>query len=137
ADHSFLIRIRDPARLQVAHGYERLVDLRAHLIEEIIRKFHPADVDREIEIVVAQKVLLKSLPERRRSHKVSDEWQVTSDEFSLISAICHLSTCHMSQVTCHLPVGGFSVFCSVVSRLIGTSSFGATSYSGFATPSNQ
>ena len=69
ADHSFFVRIRDSACLQVAHGRERLVDLRLHLAEEIVRKFHPADVDRKSELVVTQKVLLKPLPKRRRSHK--------------------------------------------------------------------
>ncbi len=53
ADHSFFIGIRDSARFQVAHRGKRLVDPRSHLVEEIVRKFHPADVDRETEIVVA------------------------------------------------------------------------------------
>src|SRR5437588_11229032 len=71
ADHSFLVRIRDSACLQVAHGRECLVDLRLHLAEEIVRKSHPADVDRKSELVVTQKVLLKPLPKRRRSHELS------------------------------------------------------------------
>ena len=76
ADHSLFVRIRNFALFQTAHRRERLVDLRPHFLEEIVRKFHPADVDRETEIVVAKKVLLKALPERRGSHKKS----VTSDE---------------------------------------------------------
>ena len=68
ANHPFFVWIRDSARLQVAHGGEGLVDPRPHLVEEIVRKFHPTDVDRKTEVVVAQKVLLESLPQRGRSH---------------------------------------------------------------------
>ena len=68
ADHSVFVTVRSSASFQIAHGRKRLVDLRSHLIEVTLRKFHPTDVDRETEIVVAQKVLLKSLPERRRRH---------------------------------------------------------------------
>jgi hypothetical protein len=62
-DHPFLIRIGNRARLQFVHRCERLVDSRLHLAEEIIRKFHPADVDGELEIAVANKIVLESLPE--------------------------------------------------------------------------
>src|SRR5882762_2499975 len=67
-DHSFFVGIGDSACFQVAHRRKRFLDLRAHLVEEAVRKFHPADVDRETEIVVTEKILLKPLPKRRRSH---------------------------------------------------------------------
>ena len=62
ADHSFFIRVGNCARFQFTHGRESLVDLRPHFGEEIVRKFHPADVDGKIEVVVAQEILLKPLP---------------------------------------------------------------------------
>src|SRR5207244_7343412 len=62
-DHALLIRVRDCTGLQVAHGGEGLVDPWPHLVEKIIRKLHSADVDGEIELVVTQEVLLKTLPE--------------------------------------------------------------------------
>src|SRR6266446_1192129 len=68
ADHSRLIRIGDRARLELAHGREGFLDSRLHLLKEISRKFHTANVDRKIEIGVAQKIFLKTLPERRGSH---------------------------------------------------------------------
>ena len=37
-----------------------LLDPRLHLLEEIIRKTHPADIDRKTEIVVAQKIFLET-----------------------------------------------------------------------------
>ena len=62
ADHPFFIWVGNRARFQLAHGRERLVDLRPHFGEEIVRKFHPADVDGKIEVVVTQEILLKPLP---------------------------------------------------------------------------
>src|SRR5213080_2122159 len=67
-NHSFFVGIGNSACFQVAHRRKRFLDLRAHLVEEAVRKFHPADVDRETEIVVTEKILLKPLPKRRRSH---------------------------------------------------------------------
>src|SRR2546423_9555448 len=111
-DHAFLVRICDSSLFQIAHCGERLVHLRPHRIEKIVRKFHPADVDRKSEISVAQKVLLESLPERRRSHKsvMSDRWRVTSIYRSGRTAM--LFTCHMSPVTCH----SLSAACSAFAR---------------------
>ena len=37
---------------------------RLDAIEKIVAEFYPTDVDREIDIVVTQKILLKALPER-------------------------------------------------------------------------
>src|SRR5437660_8714000 len=107
--HALLVGIGDPTGFRIAHRAKRLVDLGLHLAKKIVREFHPADVDRKAEIVVTQKVLLKALPERRRSHKVNDEWQVTSDEFSLIFAIYHmlLVTCHLSLSCRRLRCPGF------------------------------
>ena len=45
ADHPFFIGVRDSARFQIAHRGKRFVDPRPHLVEEIVREFHPADVD--------------------------------------------------------------------------------------------
>ena len=64
ADHSLFVRVRDRACLQFPHRGKRLVHARLHFFEKIIRKTHPADVDGEIEIVVAQKIFLKPRPER-------------------------------------------------------------------------
>ena len=63
-DHPPFVRVRDCARLQFAHGGERFLDAFLHRSEEIIRKTHAADVDREIEIIVAQEIFLKPRPER-------------------------------------------------------------------------
>jgi hypothetical protein len=64
-------------------GRERLIDLSLHFAEKSFRKFHPADVDREIEIVVAQEIALKMLPERRLDHKPGMETKsgVYNDNF--------------------------------------------------------
>ncbi len=63
ANHAFLIGIGDRSRFELFHRSERLFDPRLHLLEEIIRKSHPADIDGNIEIAVVQKILLKTLPE--------------------------------------------------------------------------
>ncbi len=70
ADHALFVGVGDGAGLQLAHGGESSLDLRLHLFEKAIRKPHPADVDRKAEVVVAQVILLKTLPERLRSHEV-------------------------------------------------------------------
>src|SRR5207248_6605130 len=71
ADHSLLIGIGDRARFELTHGPEGFLDSRLHLLKEVSRKFHTANVDRKIEIGVAQKIFLKTLPERRGSHDVN------------------------------------------------------------------
>src|SRR6266480_6984180 len=63
ANHAFLIGIGDRSRFELFHRSERLFDPWLHLLEEIIRKSHPADIDGKIEIAVVQKILLKKLPE--------------------------------------------------------------------------
>jgi hypothetical protein len=50
------------------HVGERLLDARSHPFEKVVRKTHPADVDREIQIIVTEQILLKARPERRGSH---------------------------------------------------------------------
>ena len=67
-DHPLLIGVGDRARFQFAHRGKRLLHLRSHFLEKVIRKTHPADVDREIEIVVAQKIFLEARPERSGCH---------------------------------------------------------------------
>ena len=71
ADHAVLVGVGDAAGFEVAHRGERFLDLRLHLFEEAVGKAHPADVHRKAEIVVAQVVLLKSLPKRLRRHDCS------------------------------------------------------------------
>ena len=61
-DHSILRGIGDCSRLQFPHRSKRMLDLRSHLFEQIVRKFHPADVERETELTMLQEISLKSLP---------------------------------------------------------------------------
>ena len=70
SDHSPFVRVRDRACFDFAHGGKRFLNAFLHRSEKIIRKAHSADVDREIEIIVAQKILLKPRPERSGSHFV-------------------------------------------------------------------
>ena len=63
SDHSLFGRIRDCPGFQRSHCCERFIDLRPHLLKEIIWEFHPADVERETEVPVIQEVPLKTLPE--------------------------------------------------------------------------
>src|SRR6476620_5056290 len=64
ANHSLFGGISDCARFQFPHRGKRLVDLRLHFLEKTLRKFHPADVEGEIEIAVVQEISLETLPER-------------------------------------------------------------------------
>src|SRR5947199_9309860 len=63
ADHPLLTGIGDRARFELPHGCEGFLDSRLHFLKEISPKFHTANVDRKIEIGVAQKIFLKTLPE--------------------------------------------------------------------------
>jgi len=56
-NHSVLCGIRDCSRLQFSHRRERSLDLRPHFLEQIVRKFHTADVERETELTVLQEIL--------------------------------------------------------------------------------
>ena len=62
-NHSVFCRISDCSRLQFPHRRKRMLDLRLHFLEQIIRKFHPADVERKTELTIFQEISLKSLPE--------------------------------------------------------------------------
>ncbi len=42
-----------------------------HFFEEILRKFHPADIERKTKITVIQKISLEPLPLRGRSHAIT------------------------------------------------------------------
>ena len=64
ADHAVLVWVCDCPRLQLAHRFKSFIDSGLHFCEEIIRKIHAADIDREMEIVVAQKIALETLPKR-------------------------------------------------------------------------
>src|SRR6266446_9507124 len=75
ANHSLFGGISDCPRFQLPHRGKRLVDLRLRSLEKILRKFHPADVEREIEIAIVQKISLETLPERRRSHDAANRSQ--------------------------------------------------------------
>jgi len=63
SNHPLLGGISDCSSLQRSHRCKRFIDLRLHFSEEIIREFHPADVERETKIAIVQKMLLKTLPE--------------------------------------------------------------------------
>ena len=63
-NHPFFSGIGDRSRFQFSHGRKRLTDLRLHFLEEIGRKFQPADVERKIKIAIVQEILLEALPER-------------------------------------------------------------------------
>ncbi len=62
-DHSLFCRISDCSRLQFSHRRERLLNPRLHFLEQIIRKFHAADVEGKTELTVFQEISLESLPE--------------------------------------------------------------------------
>src|SRR5579885_1127039 len=74
ADHAVFSRVGDCSRLQLAHRAKRLLDLRPHFVEEIVRELHAADIEAEGRLLVAQKIFLEPLPERRGSH---DEFRKT------------------------------------------------------------
>ncbi len=59
-DHSVLYGINDCSRLQFSHRRKRM---RPHFPEQVVRKFHSADVEREAEFTIFQEISLKSLPE--------------------------------------------------------------------------
>jgi hypothetical protein len=50
-------------RLQFSHGGKRMLDLWPHFLEQIVRKFHPADVERKTEFTIFQEISLKPLPQ--------------------------------------------------------------------------
>jgi hypothetical protein len=62
-NQSLLRGISDCSSLQFPHRCKRMLDLRTHFLEQIVRKFHPADVERETELTIFQEISLKSLPE--------------------------------------------------------------------------
>ena len=62
-DHSLFCRISDCPRLQFLHRRKRLLDPRLHLLEQILRKFHAADVEGKTELAIFQEISLESLPE--------------------------------------------------------------------------
>ncbi len=68
ADHAVLVGIGDCARFEFAHGRKSLLHARLHFVEKSFVETHPADVDREVRIIVAQKIFLKARPERRGRH---------------------------------------------------------------------
>ena len=51
------------ATTAIAHRRERLLNPRLHFLEQIIRKFHAADVEGKTELTVFQEISLESLPE--------------------------------------------------------------------------
>jgi hypothetical protein len=63
SNHSFLGGISNCPGLQRSHCCKGFIDLRLHLLEEIVREFHPTDVERETKVGAIQKVPLKTLPE--------------------------------------------------------------------------
>src|ERR1041385_7706551 len=67
-DHSLFGGIGDCTGFQLSHRGKCLPDLRVRFLKKILWKFHPADVERKIEVAVVQKVSLETLPERRTGH---------------------------------------------------------------------
>src|SRR4029077_20059890 len=63
-NHAALIRVRDRAGFQLAHFRKGFLGTRTHRLQKIIGKSHPTDVDRETNVVITQKILLKALPKR-------------------------------------------------------------------------
>ena len=63
-NHSVFSGISDCPRFQLSHCCKRLLDLRLRSLEKILRKFHPADVERKIQIAIVQEISLETLPER-------------------------------------------------------------------------
>src|SRR4029077_1775634 len=63
-NHAALIHIRDRARFELPHFRKGPLGTRAHRLQKIIGKWHPTDVDRETDIVIAQKIPLEALPKR-------------------------------------------------------------------------
>ena len=68
AHHAILVGVGNGTRFQFAHRAKRRLHLGLHLFEKPIGETHPADVDGKAEIVVAQEIILKSLPERLGRH---------------------------------------------------------------------
>ena len=64
ADHPVLVWVRDRASLQFVHGPKCFLDARSHLIEKIVIEFHSTDIDRKIDVVITQEILLETLPKR-------------------------------------------------------------------------
>ena len=56
ANHPFFCWVCDRSRFQFQHRPKRLVDLRLHFLEKIVREFHPADIERKTKITVIQKI---------------------------------------------------------------------------------
>src|SRR6476660_7932978 len=56
-NHSVLIHICDRARFELPHWLKGHLRTRAHRLQKIIAKSHPTDVNRETDVVIAQKIL--------------------------------------------------------------------------------
>jgi len=66
ADHAALVRVGDGALLELPHGGEGLLHPGLHLLQEVVREPHPADVDEEAELLVLVQPLDVALPELDR-----------------------------------------------------------------------
>src|SRR4029453_4688801 len=64
-DHAFLSGIGDCSPLQFSHGRKCFLNLRLHFLEEIVGKFHPADVERKIEMPAEKKIWPEPRPNTR------------------------------------------------------------------------
>jgi hypothetical protein len=49
-----------------------MLDFGPHFLDQIVREFHPADVERKTKLTIFQEISLKSLPEGRGSHQNSE-----------------------------------------------------------------
>ena len=97
--HAVFGGIGDCARFQLPHRRERLLDFRLHFLEKILRKFHPADVERKIKIAVAQEISLKTLPQRRRSHCSEIRWLTNIKRHKCVNSNVSLQIRQPSRLT--------------------------------------
>ena len=63
-NHAAFIGIGDCAGFQLPHLRERLLRARTHRSQEIVAEAHPADINRETNLGVADKMFLEALPQR-------------------------------------------------------------------------
>jgi hypothetical protein len=63
SNHSLLAGVSDCPGLQRSHSLKCFIDIGLHFFEEVVREFHPTDVERKTKVAVIQEVLLKTLPE--------------------------------------------------------------------------
>src|SRR5437867_12416336 len=99
AYHPFFGGVSNCPRFQLSHRPKRVLDSRVHFLEEILRKFHPADVERKIKIAIAQEISLETLPERRRSHCSEIRWLTNIKRHKCVNSNVSLQIRQPSRLT--------------------------------------